>query len=119
MAGEPRPDGAVDERRAITEYLAIDVIAKTWLCRRCDHVIGLATESYKRGCLIAARDPSEIWRPLIDEPYSFSYDPGWARVVEFYCPGCGTLLEVELLPPGHPITDDIRVDLERLRSESG
>ena len=66
---------------------------------------------------MTARDPSEIWRPLIDEKYTFSYDPAWARVVEFYCPGCGTLVEVELLPPGHPITDDIRLDLDLLEPD--
>jgi acetophenone carboxylase len=43
------------------------------------------------------------------------------RIVEFYCPGCGTQIETEYLPPGHPITHDIEIDLEALkkRLESG
>jgi acetophenone carboxylase len=113
----PDEAAAPSRRRTVTEYLAIDLDARTWVCRRCDHVIGPATEGYKKGCLVTARDPSEIWRPLIEEKYTFSFDPGWARVVEFYCPGCGTLVEVELLPPGHPITDDIRLDLDLLEPD--
>jgi acetone carboxylase gamma subunit len=101
-------------RRAITEYLAIDLDARRWACRRCETLLGPASESYKKGCLIAARDPSEIWQPLIDERYTFSFDRAWARVVETYCPQCATLFDVELLPPGHPQTDDIAPDLDAL-----
>lgn len=36
-------------------------------------------------------------------------------LVEFYCPGCGTLVETEALPPGHPPTHDIELDLDNLR----
>jgi acetone carboxylase gamma subunit len=43
------------------------------------------------------------------------------RIVEFYCPGCGTQIETEYLPPGHPITHDIEIDIDMLqqRIESG
>jgi len=37
------------------------------------------------------------------------------RIVEFYCPGCGTQVETEYLPPGHPITHDIEIDLDTLK----
>ena len=37
------------------------------------------------------------------------------RIVEFHCPGCFTQIETEYLPPGHPITHDIEIDLDRLR----
>ena len=102
-------------KREITEYLGLDTDSMEWLCNRCGRTLGSAGENYKEGCLIAARDPREIWRPMVDEAYNFSYNPGWARVVEFYCPGCGTMIEVELLPPGHPITHDIELDLDSLR----
>ena len=72
-------------------------------------------ENYKKGCLIHARKPDEVWPPQIDEAYTFSYNAGWMRLVEFYCPGCGTMIELEVLPPGHPITHDIELDLESLR----
>jgi acetophenone carboxylase len=35
--------------------------------------------------------------------------------VEIYCPGCGTQVETEYLPPGHPITWDIEMDLDSLK----
>ena len=37
------------------------------------------------------------------------------RIVEFHCPGCFTQVETEYLPPGHPVTHDIEIDLDRLR----
>ena len=57
----------------------------------------------------------EIHLPFRDPtPFSFSPDPQWCRIVEFYCPSCGVLFDVEYLPPGHPITHDIELDLEVL-----
>jgi acetophenone carboxylase len=38
------------------------------------------------------------------------------RIVEFYCPGCGVQIETEYLPPGHPLTHDIEVDIDRLKN---
>jgi acetophenone carboxylase len=35
--------------------------------------------------------------------------------VEFYCPQCGTQIETEYLPPGHPITWDIEINLDALK----
>ena len=102
-------------RVQITEYLDIDLDAETWVCDRCDEVIADATENYKTGCLVADRDPTEVHRPEIEEEYNFAPDPDWCRIVEFYCPGCGTMLENEYLPPGHPITHDIEPDVEQLR----
>jgi len=54
--------------------------------------------------------------PLIEGEYTFSPDPAWVRIVEFYCPGCGVQIETEYLPPGHPLTHDIEVDVDRLKS---
>ena len=40
--------------------------------------------------------------------------PDFCRLLEFYCPGCGVMIENEYLPPGHPITHDIELDLDAL-----
>jgi len=37
------------------------------------------------------------------------------QIVEFYCPSCGTQIETEYLPPGHPITHDVELDLDSLK----
>jgi len=102
-------------RLRVTEYLDVDLDGEKWLCNRCGHEIGPARENYKRGCLLYDRDPREIHPPLVPGSFSFSPDPLWVRIVEFYCPGCGTQVETEYLPPGHPITHDIEIDLDSLK----
>jgi acetone carboxylase, gamma subunit len=99
----------------ITEYLDLDLDTEQWMCNRCGQIIGPAHENYKKGCLLYDRDPREIHVPLVEGQFTFSPDPLWVRIVEFYCPGCGTQIETEYLPPGHPITWDIEIDLVSLK----
>jgi acetone carboxylase gamma subunit len=102
---------------AITEYLAIDLESERWLCRVCNRDLADAHDNYKTGLLVYDRDPREIHKPILDESYEFTYapDPGWCRIIEFYCPGCGTQVENEYLPPGHPLTHDLELDIESLK----
>ena len=101
----------------ITEYLDVDLDSETWCCNRCGQTLSAATDNYKTGTLVCQRDMSEVHPPLVEgESYSFTPDPDYCRLLEFYCPGCATLIETEYLPPGHPITHDIQLDLEVLKS---
>ncbi len=105
-------------RVAITEYLEIDLNSERWHCRSCGHDIASARENYKTGLLVYDRDPREIHAPILDETkYEFTYapDPTWCRIVEFYCPSCSTQIENEYLPPGHPLTHDIELDIDKLK----
>lgn len=104
-----------ENRVRVTEYLDLDVQRERWLCNRCGRDIGPARENYKRGCLLHDRDPREIHPPIVSGEFNFSPDPLWVRIVEIYCPGCGTQIETEYLPPGHPITWDIEFDLDSLK----
>ena len=107
-----------EKRIAITEYLEIELEKERWYCRRCGYDIGPARSPYKEGLLVYARDPREIHRPILDETkyeYTYAPDPQWCRIVEFYCPDCGTLMENEYLPPGHPLTNDIELDIDQLK----
>ena len=106
-------------RIRFTEYLDLDVEDEMWLCNRCDADLGSARRPYKEGCLVYERDPREIHPPLIEGEFTFSPDPDWVRIIEFYCPGCGAQVETEYLPPGHPITVDIELDLDKLKSRLG
>jgi len=99
-----------------TEYLDLDIDREIWLCHSCGNDLISARENYKRGCLVAERDPSEIHKPMIEGDFSFSPDPGWVRIVEFYCPNCARQIETEYLPPGHPITSDIELDVDSLKN---
>jgi len=102
-------------RIRITEYLDLEIDRERWLCNRCDHDLGSVRENYKKGCLLYDRDPREVHPAVVSAPFNFSPDPQWVRIVEYYCPGCGTQVETEYLPPGHPITHDIEIDMDRLK----
>ena len=100
----------------VTEYLNIDLATELWTCTRCRTELGSARGNYKAGCLVAQRDPREIHPARVEGAYTFAPDPQWCRLLEFYCPGCLVLLEVEYLPPGHPITHDIEIDIDALQA---
>mgnify|MGYP003628376649 CR=1 FL=1 len=81
----------------ITEYLRVNLDTEMWECRNCDNELISAHENYKRGLLVHDRNPSEIHKPLIDPElysYSFAPDPVYTAMLEFYCPHCGTMVEV-------------------------
>lgn len=103
-------------RPKVTEYLDVDLDEGVWRCTRCDANLGPADRNYKEGCLVFDRDPTEIHEPLVEGEWTFAPDPDWCRILEFYCPQCGSLVETEYTPPGHPITIDIELDLDALRA---
>lgn len=104
----------------ITEYLAIDLEKEVWCCKNCQHEITAAQNNYKEGLVVYPRDPREIHQPLLNpDLYEFTYapDPTWVQIVEFYCPSCATMMEVEYLPPGYPPTHDIEIDIASLKEK--
>jgi len=104
----------------ITEYLRINLDTEMWECRRCGHEHIGARENYKRGLLVHDRDPREIHKPLLDTKLyarTYSPDPTWCRILEYYCSACGTMVEAEYLPPGHPPLHDIELDIDALKSQ--
>jgi acetophenone carboxylase len=103
----------------ITETLDLDVSSRRWSCNRCGRDLGPAIENYKKSCLLRARDPREIHQPFSGDPeYSYAPHPEWCVIVEVYCPGCGVLMDTEYLPPGHPPTHDVEIDLDALARRS-
>lgn len=99
-----------------TEYLDLDLNNETWICHDCGHELISARENYKKGCLVADREPADVHPPVMAGDYGFVPDAAWVHVLEFYCPSCSRQIEVEYLPPGHPVTHDIEVDLDALKS---
>jgi acetone carboxylase gamma subunit len=102
-------------KRQITENLDIDLISEMWCCRHCDAELISARDNYKKGCLVSERNPTEIYRPVVEGEYSLAPNPKWTAVVEFYCPSCGIIIESEMLPLGHPLTYDIEIDVDALK----
>lgn len=104
----------------MTEYLCIDLEREMWECRVCQTALISARENYKKGTLVHARDPREIHHPLISEKdfaYNFGPDPELCVLYEFYCPGCGTLVETEYQVPGHMPVHDIELDIDALKAQ--
>jgi acetone carboxylase, gamma subunit len=108
-------------RVRVTEYLEIDLAKDMWCCNRCKAELISAKEPYLRGCLVHERPGAEVYgRPIeVGEGQVVTYapDPAFLAILEFYCPGCGAMVEVQYLPPGHPIPVDIELDLAQLREK--
>jgi acetone carboxylase gamma subunit len=104
----------------MTEYLRVNLSTEQWECRVCGHVIGSAQHSYKWGLLVYNRNPEDIHPSIIDPEqyrYTFSPDPNWVRILEYYCPHCATMVETEYATPGHPPLYDMELDLEALKAQ--
>jgi hypothetical protein len=105
----------------ITEYLSIDLEKEMWCCDSCEAELVSAREPYMKGCLVYDRPATEPYGPPIevgrDQLVNYGPDPGFNHILEFYCPQCGTLVEVQYLPPGHPIPVDIALDIDKLKEK--
>ena len=101
----------------VTEYLRINLSSEKWECRRCDHELGSARENYKESLLVYARAADEVHKPVLDPKkyeYTFAPDKKFCSIYEFYCPQCGTMMEVEYQVPGHLPVHDIELDIDQL-----
>lgn len=103
-------------RLHVGEYLDADLDSERWNCHECGADFGPLRGNYKRGLLVAERDPSEVHPPVVDGKYTFSPNGEWIRIIEFYCPGCGRQVETEYLPQGHPLTQDIDLDVDSVKA---
>ena len=106
------------EKVRITESLDIDLDTEQWCCNRCGKELVSARENYKKGCVVYDRDPGTIFNLVVDDS-NFAPDPEICRIIEFYCPVCAVMIENEILPPGHPITHDIEINIDKLKQAHG
>ena len=110
-------------RMRITETVEIDLDKEMWCCSRCHAEIHPARESYLKGCLVYERPADEIYGPSIpvkqdSAAISYSPDPDFMRLIEFYCPECGAIMSVQYLPAGHPIVTEIDLDIDKLKEKA-
>ncbi len=105
----------------ITEYLRIDLQKEVWCCNRCDAELISVKEPYFKGLLVYDRPGSEVYGPPIEigkgQQMSYAPDPRFNHILEFYCPQCGTMVEVQYLPPGHPILVDVALDIDKMKEK--
>jgi acetone carboxylase gamma subunit len=76
----------------------------------CGNEFGPYMENWKENALIYARDTNEKLEEIYRGPRK--PDPDWFQLREYYCPGCGTQLEVESVIPGYPPVFDFLPDFE-------
>lgn len=73
------------------------------VCCKCGHLYCNARENFKLFCLIYDRDPMEVH-------FNYSPDRDWMIYREFYCPNCAAQVEVEAVPQGWPILNNIELN---------
>jgi acetone carboxylase gamma subunit len=101
-----------NESMRIHEYLEIvnKDERKVIRCLKCGYIFGSAKENYKKGCLVREREFNEVMNPT----FCLSKEKPFERLQEFICPGCGLLLEVDVVVPEleeDPILWDIQIKL--------
>lgn len=80
--------------RQLDLHLAVDDDRDATVCRNCGEAICAADENYKLHAL-CDRKPLQEAGPLVNDPSDYVDEEVEFR--QFYCPGCGTLLENELI----------------------
>jgi N-methylhydantoinase B/oxoprolinase/acetone carboxylase alpha subunit len=101
---EPQGESRIEETLfELTPYVNIvkdDSGREIAVCSKCSFAYCDGNENFKLYCLIYERDPKEI------HPGKLGPDRDWTVYREFYCPGCGTQVEVEVTPPGTPVLNN-------------
>ena len=79
-----------------------------WACRKCTAELGPADGNYKAGCIREDRPVAQS-NPLVGAPERFIDDAVEFR--QFYCPGCGGLIENEIAVAQDAVLRDIEISL--------
>ena len=80
--------------RQLDRHLAVDDERDAIVCRGCGEEICGSDENYKLHALVDRKPMTEAG-PLVNDPQDYVDDEMEFR--QFYCPGCGTLLENEVI----------------------
>ncbi len=86
------------------------IVKSTWGHEYCD-----VQENWKLHAKVFVRDTEELINELY--PDKLGCDPEWMQLREYYDPISGTLLEVEVVPPGYPIVHDFKPDIDTFYRE--
>lgn len=81
----------------------------------CGFEFGDYHKNWKLSADVLVRNNDELLEELYPGPKK--PNPRLQEIREFICPGCTTLLEVEAVPPGYPVTFDFLPDLEAFYGE--
>lgn len=97
----------------LTEHLMIvSKDGKMIVKALCGYEFGDYRENWKLKALIHVRNKTEQFKEIYPDP--LYPDSNWCEIREFICPGCGTLLDVDVVPPGYPVIKEFEPDIETL-----
>jgi N-methylhydantoinase B len=96
----------------LNESLFYDLRDGATIRCRCGHELGPAGTHYKQAAAMAVFPVQRIGPEV--NPHHWNGERFELR--EFYCPGCATLLELEIARPGDPLLEDVELDLEHARA---
>jgi acetone carboxylase gamma subunit len=95
----------------LTEHLMIvNKDEKLIIKALCGCELGDYRDNWKLKVLIHVRNSVEDFKEIYPDP--LIPDPNWCEIREFICPGCGSLLDVDVVPPGYPIIKEFEPDIE-------
>jgi acetone carboxylase gamma subunit len=83
----------------------------------CGFEFGDYRENWKLKALIHVRESQEEIEELYPATSSSKPDLELCEIREYYCPGCGSQLEVEAVPFGYPVMFDFLPDLDTFYSD--
>jgi len=81
----------------------------------CAHEFGDYRVNWKLIALINVRNTPQTIKEIY--PYTGAPDPEYCEIREYFCPGCGNLLQVETVPAGYPVVFDFLPDLDSFYRE--
>ena len=83
-----------------------DGAAQHHCCAKCDSDLGPVADNYKDHCL-REDNPIQASSPLVGDPHRYiDAEPVFRQ---FFCPGCGSLIENEIAVRTDPVLRDIEV----------
>lgn len=102
----------IAERKGTLVYESSDTLniysdanGEYWCCAKCQQPLGDSRTNYKTLCIQENREISTS-NPLIGDPSRFVDDAVEFR--QFYCTGCGSLLDNEIAIASDPVIHDVR-----------
>jgi len=101
----------------ITENLRLRLDGETphHCCAKCDSDLGPTSDNYKDHCL-RQDNPIAASSPLVGDPRRYIDEEPVFR--QFFCPGCGSLIENEIAVKSDPVLRDIEVPTDPRLSEA-
>ncbi len=101
----PKRKGTLVQESSDTLNIYCDAIGNYWCCASCQQPLGDASTNYKEQCSQEKREISAS-NPLIGDPSRFIDDAVEFR--QFYCTGCGALIDNEIAIASDEIIHDVR-----------